>query len=112
MQFDGNLLAGIGELVANWGGNIQANWTFIVAGVILLVIPSPCIGLFRKFAKKIGMRLSDDQSDKVIGFLGEIVKGLKESQYENNDGKVPTVSVEEAIEKIEKEIKNIEGASK
>lgn len=112
MQITGDLFAKIGQLFAEFGNNLDATWTFIVAGIILLIIPSPAQGLFRKLAKKVGMKLSDDQSDKVIGFLAELAKGLKESQYENKDGKTPEKSVEEAIEKIEKEIKVMEGASK
>ena len=80
---------------------LKANWQVsTVVAIVFLIIPSPVLSWWRKLAKRIGLRLNDNQSDRIISFLDAIRDGLKESQYENNDGHIPKEAVNKVLEQI------------
>ena len=88
---------------------LKANWQVsTVVAVVFLLIPSPVLSWWKKIAKKIGLKLNDSQSDRIISFLDAIRDGLKESQFENNDGHIPEAAVTKALAQVEEAKKEVE----
>ena len=88
---------------------LKANWQVsTVVAIVFLLIPSPVLSWWKKIAKKIGLKLNDSQSDRIISFLDAIRDGLKESQFENNDGHIPEAVVTKALEQVEEAKKEVE----
>ena len=88
---------------------LKANWQVsTVVAIVFLLIPSPVLSWWKKIAKKIGLKLNDSQSDRIISFLDAIRDGLKESQFENNDGHIPEAVVTKALAQVEEAKKEVE----
>lgn len=88
---------------------LKANWQVsTVVAIVFLLIPSPVLSWWKKIAKKIGLKLNDSQSDRIISFLDAIRDGLKESQFENNDGHIPEAAVTKALAQVEEAKKEVE----
>ena len=88
---------------------LKANWQVsTVVAIVFLLIPSPVLSWWKKIAKKIGLKLNDSQSDIIISFLDAIRDGLKESQFENNDGHIPEAAVTKALAQVEEAKKEVE----
>ena len=52
---------------------LKANWQVsTVVAIVFLLIPSPVLSWWKKIAKKIGLKLNDSQSDRIISFLDAI----------------------------------------
>ena len=48
---------------------LKANWQVsTVVAIVFLLIPSPVLSWWKKIAKKIGLKLNDSQSDRIIKF--------------------------------------------
>lgn len=88
---------------------LKANWQVsTVVAIVFLLIPSPVLSWWKKIAKKIGLKLNDSQSDRIISFLDAIRDGLKESQFENNDGHIPEAAVTKALAQVEEAKREVE----